>query len=61
MRLEGTSNTSTFKTMKNGRINLELGQRNHNLEMRVKYDGFNSWSDWQWLAADALVIYTHHI
>ena len=47
---------STFKTLESGKIILELGRRSRNIEMRVAYSGFQGWSHWQWVAADALVI-----
>ena len=48
-------NVSTFKTLESGKIILELGRRSRNIEMRVAYSGFQGWSQWQWVAADALV------
>ena len=48
---------STFKTLESGKIILELGRRSRNIEMRVAYSGFQGWSHWQWVAADALVSY----
>ena len=48
---------STFKTLESGKIILELGRRSRNIEMRVAYSGFQGWSQWQWVAADALVSY----
>ena len=49
---------STFKTLESGKIILELGRRSRNIEMRVAYSGFQGWSQWQWVAADALVRYS---
>ena len=57
IRQEDHRNVSTFKTLESGKIILELGRRNKNIEMRVAYSGFQGWSTWQWVAADALVSY----
>ena len=46
---------TTFKTLESGKIILELGRKSRNIEMRVAYSGFQGWSQWQWVAADALV------
>ena len=54
VRREGGGNVSSFLASE-GRIVLELG-REANLEMRVQYSGHQGWSNWQWVAADALVI-----
>ena len=54
VRREGGGNVSSFLASE-GRIVLELG-REANLEMRVQYSGHQGWSNWQWVAADALVM-----
>ena len=46
---------STFKTSSSGKINVEMPNKKTNLEMRVKYQGFDGWSQWQWVASDSLV------
>ena len=56
VRQEGSTEVSTFKTSPKGKINIEMAQGNKNIEMRVKYHGFEGWSQWQWVASDALVM-----
>ena len=56
IRKEGWKKVSTFKTSSSGKINVEMPNKKTNLEMRVKYQGFDGWSQWQWVASDALVM-----
>ena len=55
IRKEGWKKVSTFKTSSSGKINVEMPNKKTNLEMRVKYQGFDGWSQWQWVASDSLV------
>ena len=61
IRKEGWKKVSTFKTSSSGKINVEMPNKKTNLEMRVKYQGFDGWSQWQWVASDALVINADHL